>query len=173
MRKTFALATAVACCLLQSLNAQAADVSLAVGTSNEGNMVYRVGAGFAWDKNWWESSTGRLTGYWDAGYTYWHGGDEDSSEHSLSFAPVFVYEFSTGSVQPFIEAGIGAGLFSSTRVSGQDLGSALHFEDRLGFGLKFAGGHTIGVRALHYSNAGLEQPNEGIESYSLYYSLPL
>jgi lipid A 3-O-deacylase len=31
--------------------------------------------------------------------------------------------------------------------------------------------HRVGVRVIHYSNAGLSEPNEGIESYSLFYSM--
>ncbi|HHW1784698.1 TPA: acyloxyacyl hydrolase, partial [Pseudomonas aeruginosa] len=40
-------------------------------------------------------------------------------------------------------------------------------------GLKFANGQSVGVRAIHYSNAGLKQPNDGIESYSLFYKIPI
>jgi len=39
--------------------------------------------------------------------------------------------------------------------------------------LRFAGGHEIGVRAIHYSNAGIKQPNDGVESYSLHYRMAL
>ncbi len=34
-------------------------------------------------------------------------------------------------------------------------------------------GQSVGVRAIHYSNAGLKQPNDGIESYSLFYKIPI
>ncbi|HEJ5409595.1 TPA: acyloxyacyl hydrolase [Pseudomonas aeruginosa] len=36
-----------------------------------------------------------------------------------------------------------------------------------------ATGQSVGVRAIHYSNAGLKQPNDGIESYSLFYKIPI
>ncbi|HIE1930229.1 TPA: lipid A 3-O-deacylase, partial [Pseudomonas aeruginosa] len=51
--------------------------------------------------------------------------------------------------------------------------SSLNFEDRIGAGLKFANGQSVGIRAIHYSNAGLKQPNDGIESYSLFYKIPI
>lgn len=79
----------------------------------------------------------------------------------------------TRSSKPFIEAGIGVAAFSGTRVGDQNLGSSLNFEDRIGAGLKFANGQSVGVRAIHYSNAGLKQPNDGIESYSLFYKIPI
>jgi lipid A 3-O-deacylase len=31
----------------------------------------------------------------------------------------------------------------------------------------------VGIRALHYSNAGISSHNDGVESYSLHYTMPL
>ena len=93
--------------------------------------------------------------------------------NSLSFSPVLVYEFAGGSVKPYLEAGIGVALFSHTEVEGNRLGTAFQFEDRLGFGLRFAGGHEVGIRATHYSNAGISSTNDGVESYALHYTMPL
>ncbi|MNN91814.1 Lipid A deacylase PagL precursor [compost metagenome] len=53
------------------------------------------------------------------------------------------------------------------------LGSAFQFEDRFGAGLRFAGGHEVGIRATHYSNAGISSPNDGVESYALHYTMAL
>jgi lipid A 3-O-deacylase len=93
-----------------------------------------------------------------------------ASNHSLSFSPVFVYEFAGERFKPYIEAGIGIAAFSSTELEDNDLGSSFQFEDRIGFGVRFAG-QEVGLRALHYSNAGLKQPNDGVESYSLHYRM--
>lgn len=150
--------------------AQALEVGGAVGVTGQGDMTYRASLGIDWNKQWWKTDTGHLGGYWDAGYTYWEGGDEASGAHSLSLSPVFVYEFAGEKFQPFIEFGIGVAFFSKTDVGEQQLGSSFNFEDRIGAGMKFAGGHKVGLRAIHYSNAGIKQPNDGIESYSLYYS---
>nr|WP_298147003.1 acyloxyacyl hydrolase [uncultured Pseudomonas sp.] len=149
--------------------AHAADMTVAVGQSGESTMVYRLGAQFDFNRSWWQSGVGRLTGYWDAGYTFWEG-DETSSNHSLSFAPVFVYEFAGEKVKPYVEAGIGVAAFADTRLEDNDLGSSFQFEDRIGFGVRFAK-QEIGVRAIHYSNAGLKQPNDGIEAYMLHYRM--
>ncbi|MDH1054902.1 acyloxyacyl hydrolase [Aquipseudomonas alcaligenes] len=166
MKKILSLAAAAALAL-GSLSAQAVDFTAAIGQSGDSTMVYRLGAQWNWDSSWWQSSVGRLTGYWDAGYTYWEG-DETSGNHSLSFSPVFVYEFAGESVQPYIEAGIGVAAFTSTELEDNDLGSSFQFEDRLGAGLRFSG-QEIGIRALHYSNAGIKQPNDGVEAYTLHY----
>ncbi|MNC69393.1 Lipid A deacylase PagL precursor [compost metagenome] len=100
---------------------------------------------------------------------YWEGG-EASGAHSLSFSPVFVYEFSGFTYTPFIEAGIGVAAFSKTDVGDQELGTSFNFEDRIGFGIKLPDEQRVGFRAIHYSNAGIKEPNDGIESYSLFYS---
>ncbi|MFJ4141213.1 acyloxyacyl hydrolase [Pseudomonas sp. NPDC089734] len=155
----------------QSSLAQADGVEFSVGHTSESTMTYRLGVQFDWDKSWLKSDVGRLTGYWDGAYTYWDG-DKSSSNNSLSFSPVLVYEFAGQSVKPYIEAGIGVSVFSNTQVENNKLGSAFNFEDRIGFGLRFAGGHEIGIRATHYSNAGIKEPNDGIESYALHYKMP-
>ena len=98
-------------------------------------------------------------------------GVESSSNHSISLAPVFVYEFAGESVKPYVEAGIGVAAFENTEVEGNGLGSSFQFEDRIGAGLRFAGGHEVGVRAIHYSNAGIKKPNDGVESYALHYRM--
>ncbi|WP_407315065.1 acyloxyacyl hydrolase [Pseudomonas sp. nanlin1] len=172
MQRLLTLAALAAVTLGQAFTAQAADVSLSVGQTGDSTMVYRLGLQSNWDKSWMQTSVGRVTGYWDGAYTYWDG-DTTSSNHSLSFSPVFVYEFAGGSVKPFIEAGIGVAAFAHTQLESNNLGSSFNFEDRLGFGLRFAGGHELSVRAIHYSNAGIKQPNDGVESYSLNYRMAL
>lgn len=167
MSKLFSLA-AVAALSMGAVASQAADLTFAVGQSGESTMVYRVGVqcDFGTLRSY---QSGRLTGYWDTGYTYWEG-DETSSSHSLSISPVFVYEFAGESVKPYVEGAIGLAAFSNTEVEDNDLGSSLQFEDRLGVGLRFAG-QEVGLRAVHYSNAGLKNPNDGVEAYTLHYRL--
>ncbi len=169
MNKLMRLAAFAALSMTAVGAAQAADMTVAVGQSGESTMVYRLGAQFDFKRSWWQSDVGRLTGYWDAGYTFWDG-DETASNHSVSITPVFVYEFAGEKLKPYIEAGIGVAAFSSTEMEGNQLGSSFQFEDRIGFGLRFAG-QEIGLRAIHYSNAGLEQPNDGAETYTLHYRM--
>ncbi|WP_405120264.1 acyloxyacyl hydrolase [Pseudomonas leptonychotis] len=148
---------------------QAMDMTVAIGQTGDSTMTYRLGTQFDFNQSWFASDVGRLTGYWDAAYTYWDG-DKTASNHSLSFSPVFVYEFAGERFKPYVEAGIGLAAFSSTELESNDLGSSFQFEDRLGFGVRFAD-QEVGVRAMHYSNAGIKKPNDGVESYSLHYRL--
>ncbi|MCU1749846.1 acyloxyacyl hydrolase [Pseudomonas sp. 6D_7.1_Bac1] len=172
MKRLFCLAAIAAALLGHSFSAQAAGVEFAVGQTTDSTQTYRLGMQLDWDKSWFQSDVGRLTGYWSGAYTYWNG-DKAPDNHSLSFSPVFVYEFAGQIVKPYLEAGIGVALFAHTEVEDNRLGSAFQFEDRLGFGLRFAGGHEVGIRATHYSDAGLSKFNDGIESYALHYTMPL
>lgn len=149
-------------------SAIAAGLSVDVGRTSESTMVYRLGLQKDFQKSWWQSDVGRLTGYWDLSYRYWDG-DRGSSMHGLSFSPVFVYEFAGEKVRPYVEAGIGVAVLSETEYEGRDFGSAFNFEDRIGLGVRFGDNQEVGLRAMHYSNAGIKQPNDGIETYSLHY----
>jgi lipid A 3-O-deacylase len=151
--------------------AHAVGLSFSVGQTGESTMTYRLGAQEGFNRSWFESDVGRLTGYWDAAYTYWDG-DDTSSNHSLSLSPVFVYEFAGQRFKPYVEAGIGIAGFTSTEIENNRLGSSFQFEDRLGVGVRF-NNQEVGIRAIHYSNAGLKQPNDGVESYSLHYRISL
>ena len=172
MRKVVTLAALAALAWGQVSAVQAMDLSVAIGQTGDSTMTYRLGTQFDFNQSWFASDVGRLTGYWDGAYTYWDG-KKSSSSNSLSFSPVFVYEFAGETVKPYIEAGIGMALFSKTEVEEQKLGTAFQFEDRIGVGLRFNGGHEVGIRATHYSNAGLSSTNDGVESYALHYTMPL
>ncbi|KNH26460.1 acyloxyacyl hydrolase [Pseudomonas farris] len=172
MKRLFCLAAIATALMGHSFTAQAAGVEFGVGQTSDSTMTYRLGMQFDWDKSWLQSDIGRLTGYWSGAYTYWEG-DETSSNHSLSFSPVLVYEFAGQTIKPYVEAGIGIAVFANTEVEDNKLGSAFQFEDRFGFGLRFTGGHEVGIRATHYSNGGISSPNDGVESYSLHYTMPL
>ncbi|UVM51453.1 acyloxyacyl hydrolase [Pseudomonas sp. B21-015] len=172
MKRLFCLAAIATALMGHSFTVQAAGVEFGVGQTSDSTMTYRLGMQFDWDKSWLQSDIGRLTGYWSGAYTYWDG-DKTASNHSLSFSPVLVYEFAGQTIRPYVEAGIGIAVFANTELEDNRLGSAFQFEDRFGFGLRFADGHEVGIRATHYSNAGLSNPNDGVESYALHYTMPL
>lgn len=149
----------------------AVELTAAVGRTEKSTSTLRIGLQKNFQSRWFQSDVGVLTGYWDAGYTYWEG-DKESNNHSLSVSPVFVYEFNGERVKPYLEAGIGVAAFRHTRIENRNLSTSVQFEDRFGVGLRLRN-QTLGVRAIHYSNAGIKKPNNGIEMYSIHYSLAL
>ncbi len=157
----------MACLALAAPSVNATQVLLAPGVTSEGGGTASLGIGRNWNLRWFESNTGYLGGYWHAGYTWWEGGQAGDAAHSVSFSPVLVYTFNAENWRPFVEFGIGAALFSRQMVGDKNLGSSAHFEDRFGAGLRLGERSTLMFRVIHYSNAGLASPNQGIESWSL------
>lgn len=146
-------------------------ITVQIGESSESTTTYRLGAQFEFGRTLWQSDAGgvKLDGYWDAAVTRWSGLDATS----LSLAPMFRLSFSASDegVSPFLEGGVGASYFTETELNDQDLGSKFQFEDRLGAGLSFNNGSEVGVRYYHYSNAGIKQPNDGIDMGAVYYRM--
>jgi lipid A 3-O-deacylase len=108
------------------------------------------------------SDLGCLTGYYEASLSYWERGNDKIS--GVAFSPVFVYYFGSisNSMHPYLDAGIGGAIISDTKIGNRNLSSNLHFENRIGFGLRGTD-YDVNFRYLHYSNAGLKQPNDGID----------
>lgn len=144
-------------------------VTVQIGESSENTATYRIGAQLEFGRTLWQSAGGgvQLDGYWDAGVTRW----SRLGATSLSLTPMFRLNFgaSVAGAIPFLEGGIGASYFTDTDLDDQDLGSRFQFEDRLGVGLRFVSGSEVGVRYYHYSNAGIKNPNDGIDMAALYY----
>lgn len=69
--------------------------------------------------------------------------------------------------RPFVEAGIG-GIYTDFQVEGQ--GSRVNFNPVAGFGLEFdtMGGQTwfTAIRASHWSNAGILEDNQGVNTFA-------
>jgi hypothetical protein len=69
------------------------------------------------------------------------------------------------------EAGFGGYLLSKTINNDENrLPSAFEFGSHIGAGLRFAQKHTVGIAIQHLSNAGLKQPNGGIDLVQLQYT---
>ena len=72
----------------------------------------------------------------------------------------------------YLEAGFGGYLLTKT-VNNQDtrMPSAFEFGSHLGVGFRLAKDHTIGLGLQHLSNAGIKQPNGGIDLLLVQYTL--
>lgn len=64
--------------------------------------------------------------------------------------------------QTGVEVGIGANLFSGTRLGSKRISTAFQFGDSIGVFHRFASTPwTLGLRLTHYSNADIKRPNPG------------
>jgi hypothetical protein len=104
--------------------------------------------------------------YFDGGFSYL---STHSTHHSVvniySAAPVIRYTFQRQrGVSPYLELSIGLSYLNQTRFDGRNLGIHMAFQDRAGIGalLGQAERFSLGVHAVHYSNAHLSEHNSGI-----------
>lgn len=137
-------------------------VSLGYGQSTDNIDVYRAGILKQWSVTWFENRAGHVGGYFELSYSRWeHGGDD---VNAVALSPVFQYLFHVESATwyPYIEAGIGLAYIDDYTINNRDLSTNLLFEDRVGVGIK-VNNVDISFRYIHYSNAGLKEPNNGVD----------
>jgi lipid A 3-O-deacylase len=85
--------------------------------------------------------------------------------YDVSVTPVWRSETMLGATRGFLEAGLGVHLLSHTiRNDTHRLPSSLQFGSHLGAGIRLGarGDTSIGLAIQHLSNAGLKEPNGGI-----------
>lgn len=71
----------------------------------------------------------------------------------------------SGSVRPYAELGLGFSLLSRDRLGTRELSTHFQFSEHVGLGAEFGKGWFAGWRYSHYSNAGIEQPNDGLDMH--------
>jgi lipid A 3-O-deacylase len=147
-------------------------ISLGIGKGNHSIKVLKGGLRKHFNHHWFDSGTGRLTGYWELSLGYWD--EKPDNIFALGLSPVFVYEFRpmASGRQFYINAGIGVAVISDTRIGTRNLGSTFQFEDQIGLGLRFGNNrqHDLNLGFLHYSNARIKPPNDGIDILLLTYT---
>jgi len=152
--------------LLQLSVAAAGEVGLAFGRSTESDetdilrLTYRHPLAA---KQWWMPTHLQLGG------SLWRVPDVRGTNRrfDLNVTPVWRSMNSWG----YVEAGIGAYLLSKTINSPTHrLPSSFQFGSHLGVGVRLGEG-TIGVALQHLSNAGLKQPNGGIDLILVQYTV--
>ena len=81
----------------------------------------------------------------------------------------FSYSFDNyaiGKLVPFVEFGTGIGLLAETSLGDLDMASAFQFRNQIGAGLATER-LAVMLQASHLSNAGLVDPNDGIDLISV------
>jgi opacity protein-like surface antigen len=153
-------------------------VSVGVGRDvHKGSDVsmLRVAAQIPWQKRWGEAGDWVWTGAWEAEVSAWHGNRGSTGNASLvevGFRPVLRLErkvSSPGGVQPYVEAGLGAALLSKTRIDNRRFSTSFQFGSHVGAGVRFgqAMRYELSYRFMHYSNADIKKPNQGISFNTL------
>lgn len=114
----------------------------------------------------------QLDVFLETSINFWEYGEKNEYDTNfvLSVSPILHYPIMELSGQQiFLEFGIGASILDDTRFAGNDVSTNYQFEDRIGILTRF-GKHSLGLRLLHYSNAGIKQPNPGLDFISFSYA---
>jgi lipid A 3-O-deacylase len=147
-------------------------ISLGIGKAKGSIDIYHLGFQKQFNSHWLESKTGYLSGYHEISLNCWK--HERESIRQAAYSPVFAYMFAglIKSISPYLEGGIGIALLSEKEISGRDLSTYFQFEDRIGIGLRIGRRYThdVNIRYMHYSNASIKQPNDGIDIFIFSYT---
>jgi lipid A 3-O-deacylase len=112
---------------------------------------------------------GRLDLTPELGASYWKASGSRSPGHVWQLNAIPMFRWWTGE-RFYIEAGIGATLFSSTRFADENISTAFQFGDHIGMGFLVTPNNRIGVRYSHFSNASIKRPNPGLDVVQLTYT---
>ena len=167
-----------ACLVVLMPQARAIDgMSVELGTSDSSHTsvdMARVGVQWNWPWRWALGSNWHVGGYWDLSLGYWDNDSRNRIHKSITevgFTPVFrLQQTNPGALAPYLEAAIGFHLLSHSAISpDRRLSTKFQFGDHLGVGLRFGPRHAfdLGYRYQHLSNAGIEEPNQGINFHQL------
>jgi lipid A 3-O-deacylase len=113
-----------------------------------------------------------LSGYWDLSFANWQATTAKTYQpHSISIlaaSPIFRLQAKGNyifSAQPYLELGVGPSWLSNKYIGHRNLGGQFAFQDLLGLGLRWGEMHawSLSYHYLHYSNASLLPPNQGID----------
>lgn len=164
--KKFLSFAAVLLVSFSNLYANDANYGISVNAGKSNNIEnYRLGIQKPFDSSVFEFESFTVHGFHEVGLNYWVG--ESNNVHAISYAPVFKLlfnSFQANEYQPYIDFGIGVALVSDTQIDDRNLSSAFLFEDRISIGIS-KDAWDFYIRYMHYSNAGIQSPNEGIDIY--------
>lgn len=139
---------------------------------------YRVAVQQFWPWIGFSKSPLNLAGYWDISYANWHTTPpltaQPRSISILALSPLIRLQSHENwllSAQAYLELGIGASWLSSNHLGHRNLGGQFAFQDLMGLGLRWRKNTTaisFSYHYLHYSNASLLPPNQGVDVKHLF-----
>jgi len=136
-------------------------VSGEIGSGTRQVDMYRFGAQWRQKQPRWLEDT-RFNIYWDASIGAWDG--DTGGLVDLGITPVLRYGSLHGG---YVDAGIGFHYLSDTHISSAiEFSTKYQFGDHVGAGWRFDR-YDFSLRLQHLSNAGIHNPNPGINFLQL------
>jgi lipid A 3-O-deacylase len=146
-------------------------VAFEFGTG-DGVKTARAALQWDWKSRWLQSANWHVGGYWDVALAYWkwNNGAPGLQEKLFDFGltPVFRLQ-PNGLAGPYVEAGIGFHLLSHSSIGDNRLSTAFQFGSHVGVGYRFGARRSFeaGYRFQHISNAGIKDPNAGMNFHQV------
>ena len=146
-----------------------------------GSDVDSANAGLIWelDRGWTAFGGARVSASTEVSIGRWHvddrGGSASSTNTQVGFTPTLRMT-SSGALGVFGELGMGVNVIAPLyRTDDKRFSTAVNFGSHIGIGFRPWGptGAELGLRAQHFSNAGIKHPNPGENFLQLRWSLPL
>jgi lipid A 3-O-deacylase len=135
-------------------------LSLEYGLGTRGVDEWRIGAQWRQEPKWLADTVMRL--YWDATYGTWQS--NTGTLQDVGLTPTFRYGHQYGG---YFDIGIGFHVLTETRISSDiEFSTKFQFGDHLGVGYRFDR-YDLSMRLQHLSNAGIKDPNPGINFLQL------
>lgn len=170
VRMLTAFSTGLLWALLQ-LDQACADNTLTIdsGYGMEDTRLLRLNISIGDDRRYSANNGWYWSRSWEGNLSYWYlyknlRGEEKLLEAGITPNFRLEREHQWGWGHPYLEAGLGIHLLSKKHISTRNLGSTLQFGTHVGFGTRF-GSHEqydLAWRIEHLSNAGIREPNPGI-----------
>ncbi|AOJ75888.1 deacylase [Burkholderia ubonensis] len=175
-RSRLALHAVLAASLLGGSGAALADRwgIQAGGGFSDRHSIDKGSLGVVWDPGWtwWEIGGWHFAFVMEGNVSYWHtNGNVHTSIWEVGATPMFRFIKSAGAVRPYVEAGAGIRLLSHPTISNDlSMSTAFQFADVAGVGVQFGQRqqYQVGYRFQHVSNAGIKEPNPGINFHQFY-----
>lgn len=166
--------------MTQNSHASTYGLQVAYGTGKPDQLRgYRVAMQQFWPWTGFSQSPMNLTGYWDLSYANWHThpplASQPRSISIVALSPIIRLQSRENwllAAQTYLELGVGASWLSNNHLGHRNLGSQFAFQDLMGLGLRWRKSATsiwtFSYHYLHYSNASLFPPNQGIDVKHLF-----
>jgi len=170
-----AAALAAASLPASALDLRPDGVSVQAGPGTHGSRIAGVGVIWDWDFERMRRKA-ELTAHTEVMVNHWDAREAGGSRQSITqlvVLPSLRMRLARGASPWFIELGIGASWMDRLFVTPEkSFSTQWNFFDMMGVGHSFGGsngGHEIGVRWVHVSNAGIKHPNPGQDFIQLRY----
>lgn len=165
--------------IIQQVYASSYGLQASYGTGKPDQLSgYRIAFQQFWPWVGLPKASINLLGYWDFSYANWQVNPPSltNQPHSIGIvaaSPLLRLQSRQSwllAIKPYLELGIGVSLLSGNHLGHRDLGGQFAFQDLIGLGLRWSKTQTwsISYRYLHYSNAHLFPPNQGIDVKHLF-----